>query len=162
MEVRLIQGRTGMKYVAWAAFALILGTSAAMAETVKPGDVTFEEGAVPASLTGQSGNADEGRKAFINRKLGNCLACHANSDMKMEQFHGEVGPTLDGVADRWNEAELRGILVNSKNTYEDTIMPGFYVGEEFPRTAEKYQGKTILTAQQVEDVVAYLKTLKEQ
>ncbi|PLW77833.1 sulfur oxidation c-type cytochrome SoxX [Cohaesibacter celericrescens] len=151
-----------MKHIAWAAFALILGSSAAMADVVKPGDVTFDEGAVPAPLTGQAGVAEEGRKTFISRKLGNCLACHENSEMKLEQFHGEVGPSLDGVADRWNEAELRGIIINSKNTYEGTIMPGFYVGEDFPRTAKQFKGKTILTAQQVEDVVAYLKTLKEQ
>ena len=162
MEGRLIQGRTGMKHLAWAAVALILGTSVAMADVIKPGDVAFKEGAVSVPLTGQMGVAEDGRKTFVSRKLGNCLACHENSDMPMEQFHGEVGPSLDGVADRWTEAELRGIVVNSKNTYEGTIMPGFYVGEEFPRTAEKYLGKTILTAQQVEDVVAYLKTLKEQ
>ena len=151
-----------MKQLMWAVAALMLGTGLAMADAIKPDDVVFADGAVTKPLTGQSGNADAGSKAFVNRKQGNCLACHANSDLAKEQFHGEVGPTLDGVADRWNEAELRGIVINSKNTYEGTIMPGFYVAEEFPRTAEKYKGKTILTAQLVEDVVAYLKTLKEQ
>ncbi len=151
-----------MKKVLWTSVALLLGTGIAMAEVVKPNDVKFEEGAVKTSLTGKGGNVDEGKKIFISRKLGNCLACHENSDMAKEQFHGEVGPSLDGVADRWNSAELRGIIVNSKLTYEGTIMPGFYVGKQFPRTKEKYQGKTILTAQQVEDVVAYLVTLKDK
>ncbi|TLP46873.1 MULTISPECIES: sulfur oxidation c-type cytochrome SoxX [Cohaesibacter] len=151
-----------MKQLFWAAGALILSSGIALADAVKPADVMFSEGAVEASLTGQAGNVDEGRKAFINRKLGNCLACHENSDLPKEQFHGEVGPSLDGVADRWNEAEIRGIVVNSKLTYEGTIMPGFYVATDFPRTAEKFKGKTILTAQQIEDVVAYLMTLKEE
>lgn len=151
-----------MKQILWAIGALMLGSGMALADMVKPADVMFSEGAVAKSLTGQAGDIEAGRKTFINRKLGNCLACHANSDMKKEQFHGEVGPTLDGVADRWNEAELRGIIVNSKNTYDGTIMPGFYVAKDFPRTAEKYKGKTILSAQQVEDVVAYLMTLKEE
>lgn len=142
--------------------AVTLGGGLAVAETVKPMDVKFDEGAVAQSLTGQAGNIEEGKKIFISRKLGNCLACHVNPDMSKEQFHGEVGPTLEGVADRWNVAELRGIIINSKMTYEGTIMPGFYVGKEFPRTADKFKGKTILTAQQVEDVVAYLVTLKEQ
>ena len=151
-----------MKHLIWAASALVFGAGVALADSVKPGDVTFNEGAVALSLTGQAGNKEEGRKTFVNRKLGNCLACHENSDMEKEQFHGEVGPSLDGVADRWNEAELRGIIVNSKLTYEGTIMPGFYVAEEFPRTADKYKGTTILTAQQVEDVLAYLMTLKDE
>ncbi len=151
-----------MKHILWAAGALILSSGLAQADAVKPADVMFKEGAVGTSLTGQAGNIDEGRKAFVNRKLGNCLACHENSDMSKEQFHGEVGPSLDGVADRWNEAEIRGIVVNSKKTYEGTIMPGFYVATQFPRTADKYKGKTILTAQQVEDVVAYLMTLKDK
>jgi L-cysteine S-thiosulfotransferase len=151
-----------MKRAVWTIAALMLGSGVAMADAVKPADVAFEEGAVAQSLTGQSGNIDEGRKAFVNRKLGNCLACHENSDMAKEQFHGEVGPSLDGVADRWTEAQLRGIVANSKKTYDGTIMPGFYVAEEFPRTADKYKGKTILTAQQVEDIVAYLVTLKEK
>ena len=90
-----------MKRPVFALLGLALGTSVAMAEAVKPGDVKFAEGAVKASLTGVSGNPDEGRKIFVNRKLGNCLACHANEDLANEQFHGEVGPSLDGVASRW-------------------------------------------------------------
>ena len=151
-----------MKKALWAAVALMMSSGVTMAEIVKPNDVQFEEGAVKQSLTGQAGNADEGRKIFVNRKLGNCLACHANTDLSKEQFHGEVGPSLDGAADRWSEAELRGLMVDSKKTFDGTIMPGFYVGKDFPRTKEKFKGKTILTAQQVEDIVAYLVTLKEK
>jgi sulfur-oxidizing protein SoxX len=81
--------------------------------------------------------------------------------MSEQSFHGEVGPELDGVAARWNTAELRGILVNSKGMFEGTIMPSFYRDSGYERTLKKFVGKTILGAQEVEDVLAYLSTLKE-
>ena len=140
--------------------AVALGGAASAAE-VAPNDVSFEDGAVSASLTGASGNPADGRKWFVNRKLGNCLACHENSDTKEELFHGEVGPVLDGAGERWSEAELRGIVVNAKNTFEDTIMPSFYNVDRAYRPLEQFDGKSILNAQQVEDIVAYLLTLKE-
>jgi len=142
--------------------ALFLGTTSAYAEVVAPTNVMFEDGAVAASLTGAPGDAAAGRKAFLNRKQGNCLACHVNSDMADQPFHGEVGPSLDGVATRWTEAELRGIVANSKKTFEDTIMPAFYITEGYNRPLEKFEGKSVLTAQQVEDIVAYLMTLKSE
>jgi len=123
--------------------------------------VKFEEGAVAMSLTGVAGDPAKGREVAMNRKLGNCLACHMNEDMAEQSFHGEVGPPLDGAADRWSEAELRGIVSNSKMVFEDTIMPAFYRDTGFTRPLDKFEGKSILDAQQVEDVVAYLLTLKE-
>ena len=71
------------------------------AEPVAPDVVVFEDGMIQASLTGIEGNPEEGAKVFVNRRLGNCLACHANAAMSEHPFHGEVGPSLDGVADRW-------------------------------------------------------------
>ncbi len=141
-------------------FAAILA-SPLIAQDVKPMMVAFADGAVEDSLTGQAGDAAEGRKVAMGRKLGNCLACHMNADMEEQPFHGEVGPPLDGVADRWTEAELRGIVSNSKKMFEGTIMPAFYIDDGYERPLEKFEGKSILSAQQVEDVVAYLLTLKE-
>ncbi len=132
------------------------------AQVVAPDDVVFDEyGAVEASLTGAPGDPAAGRQVFLNRKLGNCLACHVNSDLAEQPFHGEVGPPLDGVADRYEESQLRGLLVNSKMTFEGTIMPSFYRLENGARPLASFEGKTILTAEQVEDVLAYLLTLKE-
>jgi sulfur-oxidizing protein SoxX len=136
--------------------------SSAFAGDVMPANVVFDDGAIGATLTGQAGDPAAGRKVFMNRKQGNCLACHANEDMSDQSFHGEVGPALDGVADRWEAAELRGIVVNSKMMFEGTIMPAFYKDGGFERNLKKFQGKSILNAQQVEDVVAYLLTLKEE
>ena len=150
-----------MKYFAALAASVAIFVSGAHAETVSPKDVKFMEGTVETSLTGQSGDPAAGRDVFADRKQGNCLACHVNADLLEQSFHGEVGPPLDGVADRWSEAELRGIIVNSKLMFEGTIMPAFYVDSGFTRLRKEFVGKSILTAQQVEDVVAYLMTLKE-
>ncbi|MBT4952678.1 MAG: sulfur oxidation c-type cytochrome SoxX [Rhodobacteraceae bacterium] len=136
--------------------------SSAFAGDVMPANVVFNDGAIGVTLTTQAGDPAAGRKVFMNRKQGNCLACHANEDMSDQSFHGEVGPALDGVADRWEAAELRGIVVNSKMMFEGTIMPAFYKDGGFERNLKKFQGKSILNAQQVEDVVAYLLTLKEE
>lgn len=151
-----------MKAVTALAAILCALSLAAAAGTVSPGEVEFSDGAVKRSLTGQPGDPAKGREWFVGRKLGNCLACHRNSELEGEQqFHGEVGPMLDGVAGRWSEAELRGIVVNSKMMFPGTMMPSFYRTEGYNRVHPTFAGKTILDAQQVEDVVAYLLTLKE-
>lgn len=145
-----------------AAGAAIVATTAVAYSETAPGDVAIEDGVITESLTGQPGDAMAGRSTFADRKLGNCLACHAVSDQSEQLFHGEVGPELDGVGDRWSTEELRAIVVNSKAIFSDeTIMPGFYSLDVGVHVRDDLVGKTILTAQQVEDVVAYLATLKE-
>ena len=84
-------------------------------------------------------------------------------------FHGNVGPSLNGTASRWTEAQLRGIVADSKKTFDGSMMPSFYKKSGYIRPGNAYTGKapaeadlsTLLTAQQIEDVVAFLKTLKE-
>ena len=152
------------KYMALAfAGAALTAISVAQAAMVGPRDVKIDDGMVSASLTGQPGDPGKGADAFKGRKLGNCLACHANSAMGNEQWHGEVGPPLDGVAERYTDAELRAILIDAKSVFGDqTIMPAFYKvisDDAAKRVADKFKDKTILEAQQVEDIIAYLKTL---
>jgi sulfur-oxidizing protein SoxX len=150
-----------MKFTLGAVAAVALST-AAFASEVAPEAVEFADEGVTVSLTGVAGDPAAGAETFKSRKLGNCLACHANSDMSGEQFHGDVGPSLDGVASRWDEPMLRAIVANSKQIFTDeTIMPGFYSLDVGEGVREDLIGETILTAQQVEDVVAYLGTLKE-
>jgi sulfur-oxidizing protein SoxX len=145
-----------------AAALVLAGSAFAQAEAVKPEAVSFADGAVSQSLTGVAGDVDNGRKVFADRSLGNCLACHKVTEMTEHLFHGEVGPELDGVADRYDETQLRGIIVNAKQMFtEETIMPGFYSLEVGMNVRKDLVGKTILTPEQVEDVVAYLATLKE-
>jgi len=146
---------------AFVSFAVLALAGSAMAADVAPGDVKFTDLVVTDSLTGQPGDAEAGAKVFRNKKLGNCLACHANQALAKELFQGNVGPALDGVANRYEPAQLRAILVNAKAVFPDTTMPGFYSLDVGKNVAKGFAGKTILSAQDVEDVLAYLTTLKE-
>ncbi len=146
---------------------LLLSAVTATAETA-PAAVTFEEGAVAQSLTGVAGDPAEGAKVMSNRALGNCVACHTVSAMPDVAFQGNVGPSLDGAAERWEEAQLRGIVSDAKMTFDGSVMPSFYKTGPYIRPGDAFTGKApegelppMLTAQQIEDVVAYLLTLKE-
>ncbi|MFC0278480.1 sulfur oxidation c-type cytochrome SoxX [Falsigemmobacter intermedius] len=152
----------------WVAAAILAGHSAPAFAEISPVDVTFAEGAIEQSLTGQAGDAASGAKVMTTAALGNCVACHVIDAMPDVEFPGNIGPPLDGAADRWSEAQLRGIVVNAKMTFEGSFMPAFYKSAGYIRPGDTYTGKAaqeplppILTAQQVEDVVAYLLTLKE-
>ncbi|TKZ21842.1 sulfur oxidation c-type cytochrome SoxX [Shimia litoralis] len=142
---------------------------AAMAGPVAPADVAFnDEGAVEASLSGMAGDAANGAEIMKSKKKGNCISCHEVTALNDAPFHGEVGPMLDGAGDRWTEAQLRGILANSKMTFEGTVMPAYYKVDGFTRPGNAYTGKAaegaldpLLNAQQIEDVVAFLMTLKD-
>ncbi len=150
-----------LRQIVFFGFAAGLGIQAFAAE-LPPTEVKIDDNKVAMSLTGTAGNPEEGANVFKDRRLGNCLACHVNKAMSKELFQGDVGPSLDGVADRWSPEELRAIIVNSKVALNDqTVMPGFYTLDVGVNVREEFVGKTILTAQQVEDVVAYLATLKE-
>jgi len=116
-------------------------------------------GAINESLTGVPGDAEKGKETAIHRKKGNCLACH-QMPIPEQQFHGEIGPDLAGVASRYTEGEIRARIVDPKLANKDTIMPAFHKYKGLFRVLEKFRGKTILSAQEVEDVVAYLMTLK--
>ena len=149
--------------------AALLTAGAAVADAqVAPGDVVFGEmGEIEASLTGTPGNPEEGLKVMTNRGLGNCVACHKVGQLPDVPFQGEVGPELTWSGER-SEAELRGIVANAKMMFPDTVMPAFYKTEGFTRPGDGYTGKAapetiepILSAQQIEDVVAFLLTLKE-
>ncbi|GAA6160619.1 MULTISPECIES: sulfur oxidation c-type cytochrome SoxX [Ruegeria] len=145
------------------------GVAAIAAET-DPQDVTYDDyGAIEASLTGAAGDAANGALIVGDKSKGNCVACHAVSALADIPFHGEVGPMLDGAGDRWTEAELRGLVANAKMTFEGTVMPAFYKDDGYIRPGDAYTGKaptapltSILTAQEIEDVVAFLATLKEE
>lgn len=151
------------------AFVALLVAGTAQAETVAPADVAYDDyGAVEASLTGMAGDPAKGAEVIGNKSIGNCVACHQVTALSDIPFHGEVGPTLDGAGDRWSEAELRGILSNAKMMFDGTIMPAFYKVSGYTRPGDAYTGKAapaelppLLTAQQIEDTVAYLMTLKE-
>jgi L-cysteine S-thiosulfotransferase len=155
-------GKSAMRFVSTAIFAFVLTTSGFAEDTYVPQKIV--DGAISASLTGVAGNPEEGVKAIANRAIGNCVACHQSNSKALakEAFKGDIAPPLDGAGDRYSPEQLRAIIVNAKEALNpESAMPAFYVADPAPRVAEKFKGKTIMTAQQVEDVVAFLSTLKE-
>jgi sulfur-oxidizing protein SoxX len=157
-----------MKLTALTLAAAILAVPAMADGVVAPGDVTFDGSAVAQSLTGVPGDPAEGQSIYASKKKGNCVACHEISTVDAT-FPGNVGPPLDGVGDRYSLAELRGLLVDSKKTFEGTMMPAYYKVDGFIRPGKAYTGKAaddtfgpLLEAQQVEDVIAFLSTLKDE
>lgn len=147
----------------------VMSGGAVIAAETGPKDVQFDDyGAVEESLTGVAGDAASGAAIVGDKSKGNCVACHQLTTLADIPFHGEVGPMLDGAGDRWTEAELRGLVANAKMTFEGTVMPAFYKDDGFIRPGDAYTGKaptapltSILSAQEIEDVVAFLATLNE-
>ena len=117
---------------------------------------------IPAVLPGaQAGDAARGRAIVGNRQLGLCLLCHTGP-IASEPFQGNLATDLRGAGDRYTAAQLRLRIADAGRLNPGTIMPSYYKTDGLQRVAPAYQGKSIFTAQQVEDVVAYLQTLKAQ
>ena len=129
--------------VAWAADALV--------------PYRVEGGAIAAPLAGR-GDPARGKEIVLGRDA-NCVLCHSVPDSGL-RFMGDLGPPLAGTAGRLSEGQLRLRVVDSLRLNPDTIMPSYYRVDGFNRVAAQYRGKPVLTAQQVEDVVAYLLTLR--
>lgn len=116
--------------------------------------------AIEEPLCGLDGDALRGKEIVSDSNLGNCLACHQLPIPGIEAY-GTIGPPLQGIASRFTEAQIRVRIVDTRNINPMSIMPGFYRDPRLiNRPGNSYRGKTFLTAQQVEDVIAYLVTLK--
>jgi L-cysteine S-thiosulfotransferase len=116
--------------------------------------------AIPASLTGMVGDAERGRAIVVNRQVGLCLLCHSGP-FPEQKFQGTMAPDLKGAGARSTEGQLRLRIVDASKLKGDTIMPPYYRVDGLERVAPAYRGKPILTAEQIEDVVAFLVTLRE-
>ena len=116
--------------------------------------------AIPESLTGAKGDPARGRAIVANRQVGLCLLCHSGP-FPEERFQGNLAPSLAGAGTRWSEGQLRLRIVDSGRFNPTTIMPAYYRTEGLVRVAPAWRGKSILSAEQIEDVVAFLVTLKD-
>ena len=118
----------------------------------------FASDSIPAPLTGTRGDAVRGRAIVANRQVGLCLLCHSGP-FPEERFQGNLAPDLMNAA-RLSEGEIRARIVDPRRANRDSIMPAYFETAGLARVSPSFQGKTILTAEQIEDVVAYLLTLK--
>jgi len=116
--------------------------------------------AMPDSLTGAKGDPARGRGIVASRQLGLCLLCHSGP-FPEERFQGNLAPDLTGAGKRWSEGQLRLRIVDSTRLNAATIMPAYHRTEGLVRVAPAWRGKPVLSAQQIEDVVAFLMTLKD-
>ena len=114
---------------------------------------------IPTPLAGAKGDPQRGRAIIANRQVGLCLLCHSGP-FPEERFQGNLAPDLRGVGSRLTEGEIRLRLVDPARANPQTIMPAYYRTEGLTRVAPSYRGKPVLSAAQIEDVVAYLVTLK--
>jgi sulfur-oxidizing protein SoxX len=139
-------------------FAAALCCTPTHAEALRP--YTIVGDAIPAPLTGTKGVPANGRKIVMTRQVGLCLLCHSGP-FPEERFQGDLAPDLRGAGARWSEGQLRLRIVNAAKLNPNTIMPPYYVIEGLTNVAPSLRGKPLLTAEQIEDVVAFLATLRE-
>jgi L-cysteine S-thiosulfotransferase len=114
---------------------------------------------IPASLTGSKGDPGRGRAIVVDRQVGLCLLCHSGP-FPEQRFMGDLAPDLSGVGARLSAAQIRLRIVDPGKLNPATIMPAYFKTEGLQRVAPAFRGKTLLTAQQIEDAVAFLATLK--
>jgi L-cysteine S-thiosulfotransferase len=158
-------GRSPPKYSAeWPSALALVGVAALLlASAAGAGDsrlVPYEVvgDAIPESLTGRTGDPASGRAIVVNRQVGLCLLCHTGP-FPEERLPGSLAPDLAGVGKRLSVGQLRLRIVDASRLNSNTIMPPYYRNEGLTRVAPTYAGKPVLSAEQVEDVVAFLATL---
>ena len=141
----------------WLAAAALALPCAAGAQELRPYAIAGD--AIPESLTGVAGDAARGR-ALVLERTSTCILCHSGP-FPEEKFQGDLAPSLAGAGGRWSAGQLRLRLVAASRLNPATIMPSYYRVDGLDRVGPAWRGKPILTAEQIEDIVAYLTTLRE-
>jgi len=137
--------------------ALLALPGLAFGEELRPYTVTGDS--IMESLTGSTGDAARGR-ALVLERTNTCILCHSGP-FPEEKFQGDLAPNLSGSGSRWSVSQLRLRLVDASRFNPGTIMPSYYRIDHLDRVATNWRGKPILSAEQIEDIVAYLATLRE-
>ena len=137
--------RTGVRGFAFAVLFAVAGN-------------VFSNDEIPVSLTGAKGDPARGRALVANRQVGLCLLCHSGP-FPEERFQGNLAPDLRSAA-RLNEGQIRARIVDPRTSNPESIMPAYFETSGRTRVAPSFRDKTILSAEQIEDIVAYLMTLR--
>ena len=124
------------------------------------GGAVRAQDSIPTSLTRAKGDPARGRAIVTNRQLGLCLLCHSGP-FPEERFQGNLAPDLAGAGKRWSEGQLRLRIVDSSRITPTSIMPAYHRTDGLVRVAPAWRDKPVLNAEQIEDVVAFLTTLKD-
>ena len=140
---------------------LLQATASTQAQEAALRSFEIVDDAIPASLTGAPGDPARGRAIVGNRQVGLCLLCHSGP-FPEERFQGTLAPDLSGAGARWSEGQLRLRLVDPSRLNPATIMPPYYRLDGLTRVAGAWRGRTVLSPEQIEDVVAYLATLRDE
>jgi sulfur-oxidizing protein SoxX len=136
----------------------LAGGSIAQSPAVPP--LAFVGDALPTSLTGVPGDVARGRAIVANRQVGLCLLCHGGP-LPEERFQGDLAPSLAGAGKRWSIAQLRARIVDARRFNPQTVMPPYRATEGLERVGTAWRGRPLLSEQQIEDVVAFLATLRD-
>ena len=141
----------------WIAAALLALPGPAGAQALRPYTVVGD--AIPEPLTNARGDVARGRALVVERSS-TCILCHSGP-FPEQKFQGDLAPDLSGSGSRWSEGQLRLRLVDASRLNAATIMPSYYRVDGLDRVGTTWRGKPILSAEQIEDIVAYLVTLRE-
>jgi len=141
------------------ALAAVGATLAVLAAPAAAQDILVVGDAIPASLTGAVGDAARGRAIVVDRRVGLCLLCHSGP-FPEQRLMGDIGPDLTGTGARLTEGQIRLRLVDAGRVNPATIMPPYYRTDGLIRVASAFRDKPVLTATQIEDVIAFLMTLQ--
>lgn len=137
--------------------ALLASGGSSIARALEPYEVAGD--AIPRPLGDLSGNPARGAALVRDRERGNCLICHQGTDAT-EPFQGTIGPPFAGVGTRLDAGQIRLRLVDASLLNPQTVMPPYFRTENLHDVAPAYRGKPALSAQEIEDVVSYLASLK--
>jgi L-cysteine S-thiosulfotransferase len=145
-----------------AALALALAVMAAGPARADAAVIAYDVvgDAIPAPLNGAKGDPARGREIILNRQVGLCLLCHSGP-FPEERFQGTIAPDLRGTGTRLSAGQIRLRMVDPGRLNPETIMPAYYRTEGLTRVAPAFRGKPVLSAEQIEDIVAFLATLRD-
>jgi L-cysteine S-thiosulfotransferase len=141
----------------WIAAALLALSGPAGAQALRPYTVVGD--AIPEPLANARGDVVRGRALIVERSS-TCILCHSGP-FPEQKFQGDLAPDLAGSGSRWSEGQIRLRLVDASRLNAATIMPSYYRVDGLDRVGTAWRGKPVLSAEQIEDIVAYLITLRE-